>query len=123
MTAFSRVALIGFGEVGQTLGADLVKAGVEVSAHDILFGSSDSAPSRVTQTIAVRKGRSASDATANAELIVCAVTSASDVDAARSGTAGIPRGAFYVDLNSVSPATKTICARIVDDAGGRYVEA
>ena len=123
MTAFSRVALIGFGEVGQTLGADLVKAGVEVAAYDMLFGSPDSAPSRATQTIAVRKGRSASDAIANAELIVSAVTAASDVDAARSVTAGIPRGAFYVDLNSVSPATKTICARIVDDAGGRYVEA
>lgn len=123
MTAFSRVALIGFGEVGQTLGADLVKAGVEVSAHDILFGAPDSAPSRATRTIAVRKGASAKDAIANAELIVSAVTAASDVDAARSVTSGIPRGAFYVDLNSVSPATKTVCARIVDDAGGRYVEA
>jgi 3-hydroxyisobutyrate dehydrogenase-like beta-hydroxyacid dehydrogenase len=123
MTAFSRVALIGFGEVGQTLGADLAKAGVEVSAYDILFSAPDSAPSRATQTVAARKGRSASDAIANAELIVSAVTAASDVDAARSVAAGIPRGAFYVDLNSVSPATKTMCARIVDDAGGRYVEA
>lgn len=123
MIAFSRVALIGFGEVGQTLGADLVKAGVAVSAYDILFASSDSAPSCATRTLAVRKGRSASDAIANAELIVSAVTAASDVDAARSVTSGIPRGAFYVDLNSVSPATKTVCARIVDDAGGRYVEA
>ena len=123
MTAFSRVALIGFGEVGQTLAADLIKAGVEVSAYDILFASTDSAPSRATRLLAVRKANSASDAVTNAELIVSAVTAASDVDAARSVTAAIPRGAFYIDLNSVSPGTKTVCARIVEDAGGRYVEA
>jgi 3-hydroxyisobutyrate dehydrogenase-like beta-hydroxyacid dehydrogenase len=123
MTVFSRVALIGFGEVGQTLAADLIKAGAEVSAYDILFDNSDSVPSRATKSIAVRKAKNASDAVANAELIVSAVTAASDVDAARSVTFGIPRGAFYVDLNSVSPATKAVCARLIDDAGGRYVEA
>ena len=51
--------------------------------------------------------RARTDAIAGAELIVSAVTAASDVDAARSVASGIPRGAFYVDLNSVSPATKT----------------
>jgi 3-hydroxyisobutyrate dehydrogenase-like beta-hydroxyacid dehydrogenase len=123
MTAFSRVALIGFGEVGQTLGADLLKAGAGVSAYDILFDTAESAPSRAVRTVSVRKGRTASDAIAGAELIVSAVTAASDVDAARSVVSGLPAGAFYVDLNSVSPATKTICARIVEEAGGRYVEA
>ena len=123
MAAFSRVALIGFGEVGQTLAADLIKAGAEVSAYDILFGDPDSVPSRAVRTIPVRKATSASDAIAPAELIVSAVTAAADVDAARSMIPGIPRGAFYIDLNSVSPATKTVCARIVEDAGGRYVEA
>lgn len=123
MAAFSRVALIGFGEVGQTLAADLLKAGAKVSAYDILFDNPDSGPSRAARTVSVRKGISASDAIATAELIISAVTAASDVDAARSVTSGIPRGAFYIDLNSVSPATKTVCARIVDDAGGRYVEA
>jgi 3-hydroxyisobutyrate dehydrogenase-like beta-hydroxyacid dehydrogenase len=123
MTAFLSVALIGFGEVGQTLAADLIKAGAEVAAYDILFDVADSVPSRVVRTIAVRKAKNATDAIANAELIVSAVTSASDVDAARSVTSGIPRGAYYVDLNSVSPATKTVCARIIEDAGGRYVEA
>ena len=123
MTAFSRVALIGFGEVGQTLGADLLKAGVGVSAYDILFSDADSAPSRAARIISIRKGKSAADAIAGAELVVSAVTAASDVDAARNVASGLPRGAFYVDLNSVSPATKAICARIIDDAGGCYVEA
>jgi len=123
MAAFSRVALIGFGEVGQTLAADLLKARAEVSAYDILFDNPDSVPSRAVCNVAVRKAANASGAVANAELIVSAVTAASDVEAARSVTPAIPRGAFYIDVNSVSPATKTVCARLIDDAGGRYVEA
>ena len=123
MSAFSRAALIGFGEVGRTLGGDLLRARVDVSAYDILFDTPDSAPSRAARTLAVRKAKSATDAVADAELIVTAVTAASDVDAARSVASGIPRGAFYIDLNSVSPATKTVCAHLIEDAGGRYVEA
>jgi len=123
MTAFSRVALIGFGEVGRTLGADLVRAGVQVSAYDILFARKDSAPSRAVETIGVRKAASASAAVADAELIICAVTAASDLDAARSVISAIPRGAFYMDVNSVSPGMKRACAQVIDASGGRYVEA
>jgi 3-hydroxyisobutyrate dehydrogenase-like beta-hydroxyacid dehydrogenase len=32
-------------------------------------------------------------------------------------------GTFYLDVNSVSPATKQASADIIDHAGGRYVEA
>ncbi len=123
MAAFSRVALIGFGEVGQTLGADFLRAGVSVSAFDILFVRKDSAPSRAAETIGVHKAASASAAVSDAELIISAVTAASDLDAARSVAGAIPRGAFYLDLNSVSPGMKRACAEVVEAAGGRYVEA
>ena len=123
MTAFSRVALIGFGEVGQTLGADLTRAGVSVSAYDILFARKDSAPSRATETTGVRKAVSAPAAVTDAELIISAVTAAFDLDAARSVTGAIPRGAFYMDVNSVSPGMKRACAQVIEAAGGCYVEA
>jgi 3-hydroxyisobutyrate dehydrogenase-like beta-hydroxyacid dehydrogenase len=32
-------------------------------------------------------------------------------------------GAFYLDVNSVSPGMKQACSQIIDGAGGRYVEA
>jgi 3-hydroxyisobutyrate dehydrogenase-like beta-hydroxyacid dehydrogenase len=59
----------------------------------------------------------------NAELILCAVTAASDLDAARAMAGAIGAGAFYVDMNSASPGVKQKAAQIVDAAGGRYVEA
>jgi len=122
-TAFSRVTLIGFGEVGQTLGADLLAAGVDVTAYDILFARADSVPSQALATIPVRTAKSAADAVKDAELVIAAVTAASDRDAAQSVVPGLPRGAFYMDVNSVSPGMKQACAAIIEKSGGRYVEA
>ncbi|HWA22229.1 MAG TPA: DUF1932 domain-containing protein [Caulobacterales bacterium] len=122
--SFSRICLIGFGEVGQTLAADLRAAGVEdIAAYDILFAQAESAPSAAAKKLDVRAAANAAEAAKGAELILCAVTAASDLAAARSVIAGIGAGAFYVDLNSASPGVKQQAAQIIDGAGGRYVEA
>ena len=59
----------------------------------------------------------------SAELVISAVTAASDVDAAKSAAPGLAKGGFYLDVNSVSPVVKQACAKLVEDAGGRYVES
>jgi 3-hydroxyisobutyrate dehydrogenase-like beta-hydroxyacid dehydrogenase len=124
MSAVARVALIGLGEVGQILAEDLKKAGVSrLSAWDVQFSDPASATLAAARKLAVRIGTSGADAAAGAELIVSAVTAASDVEAARSVVGGIERGAFYLDLNSASPGMKQLSAEIIEAAGGRYVEA
>src|SRR6185503_14052547 len=111
MSGIARVALIGFGEVGRTLAPNLKAAGSDISAWDILFAKADSKPSLAIEKMFVREATSAADAVADAELIISAVTAA------------IPRGAFYLDVNSVSPKMKQASAEIIDGAGGCYVEA
>jgi len=123
MAAITRVALIGFGEVGRTLAPNLKAAGAEISAYDILFDDAGSKPSLAIEKMFVREATSAADSVAGAELIISAVTAASDIDAAGSVAPAIPRGAFYLDVNSVSPKMKRACAAIIDGAGGCYVEA
>ena len=123
MSPFSRIALIGFGEVGQTLGADLLAAGCQVRAFDPLFADPASSPSHVLRRIAVMRADAPEVAVADAELVISAVTAASDIDAARSVAPYIRSGVFYLDVNSVSPATKAACAEIIAKAEGRYVEA
>ena len=123
MSAFRKIGLIGFGEVGQTLAEDLAKTGAQLSAFDILFADPDSAPSKAIAQTSVRTGVDAKDAIRDAELVISAVTAASDVDASRAAAAGIAKGAFFLDLNSVSPGMKRECQMIIEDAGGRYVEA
>jgi 3-hydroxyisobutyrate dehydrogenase-like beta-hydroxyacid dehydrogenase len=122
--SFERVCLIGFGEVGQILAADLAKAGVgDIAAFDVKFADPESALSRAAKAAPVRVAKSAIEAAAGAEAIFCAVTAAADVDAARSVAEGIGKGCFYLDLNSVSPGMKQEAAVVIDGAGGAYVEA
>lgn len=124
MTAFAHIALIGFGEVGQVLAAELAKAGVlDIRAWDIAFDRADSRPSRATALHPVRAATSASDAVRGADLVISAVTAAQDLDAATSVAAAMEEGAFYLDLNSCSPGQKLASAAVIDASGGIYVEA
>jgi 3-hydroxyisobutyrate dehydrogenase-like beta-hydroxyacid dehydrogenase len=124
LSAFSRIALIGFGEVGQILSEDLAKAGVtDIAVWDLALASPDSAPSRALRHHAVRAATSGPDAVAGAELVISAVTADQDLAAARSVGPGLARGANFLDLNSCSPGQKLASAAAIEAAGGAYVES
>jgi 3-hydroxyisobutyrate dehydrogenase-like beta-hydroxyacid dehydrogenase len=124
VSVIDRICLLGFGEVGQTLAADFAAAGVtQLTAYDVLFKHSQSQCSRAARAAGVRVAVSAIEAATDADLIVCAVTAAQDLAAARSVVGGLKRSAFFLDVNSVSPGVKTQASQIIDAAGGRYVEA
>jgi 3-hydroxyisobutyrate dehydrogenase-like beta-hydroxyacid dehydrogenase len=119
-----RIALIGFGEVGQTLASDLTRAGVaQITVWDLKFDDPDSIPSQSLPARAVRAAASAAEAVAGAELAISAVTAAQDLEAARSVAAHLATGAFYLDLNSCSPGQKQASAEAIHAGDGRYVEA
>jgi len=123
VTPFRRVCLLGFGEVGQTLATDLARrGGVELAAWDILFPNASSAPARAAGGL-VRAGRSAADAIGGSDLVISAVTAAECVAAATSAAPALTAGAAYLDLNSVSPATRKEACTAIEVRGGRYVEA
>ncbi|MEO8017386.1 MAG: DUF1932 domain-containing protein [Pseudomonadota bacterium] len=117
------VALIGFGEVGQIIGADLLKSGAcRVSAWDLEFERADSAQAKTARHLEIASA-SARDAVANASLVLCAVTAAQDIAAARSVAPHLAPGALFVDLNSVSPQTRRQVADEIHAGAGRYLEA
>jgi 3-hydroxyisobutyrate dehydrogenase-like beta-hydroxyacid dehydrogenase len=118
----SRIALIGFGEVGQTLAQDLAGKAA-ISAWDIKFAERESLPSSALGRHQVRAGKSAPDAVEAAELVISAVTADQDLVAAASVAPGLARGAWFLDLNSCSPGQKQASAEAVEGAGGRYVES
>lgn len=123
MSGCSRIALIGFGEVGQTLARDLAGK-ADLVAWDIAFADPDSIPSRaLPRSPQVRAAESAIEAVKGAHLVISAVTAARDLDAARSVGEGLEPDAFFLDLNSCSPGQKTASAEAIHAAGGRYVEA
>ena len=122
--AAPRIALIGFGEVGQILGADLASAGaLDLIVWDRLFPSASSGPSRAALASKVRAAASMAQAVTNRSLIISAVTAGNCVPAAREAADSMPAEAIYFDLNSVAPQTKRSAAAAITAAAGRYVEA
>jgi len=117
------IALIGFGEVGQTLGADLQARGsTDLIAWDRLFADPDSPPSRAARDTGLRAARSMREAVAGRDLIISAVTAAECIAAAAEAAPALRQGAFFLDLNSVAPSTRSAAAAAVGAVGGRYVE-
>ena len=122
--ALPRLALIGYGEVGQILAADLRAAGInDLVVWDRLFPISSSAPSRAAASAQIRATASMAEAVSDRTLIISAVTAANCVPAAREAAESISPQAIYFDLNSVAPQTKRAAAAAIETASGRYVEA
>ena len=120
----TRVLLVGFGEVGQALHDDLAAHGVtELAAWDIAFTDPGSRASRNQRSTGVSAARAAAEAARDADLVISAVTPANTLAAAGTVAAGLPRGCYWLDVNSASPAQKRAAATAVENGGGRFVEA
>jgi len=119
----ARICLLGFGEVGQTLAADLGAHVRGITAWDLEFAKSASAPTLAAARRGVVAARDARSAVAEADLVISAVTAAQIGEAADSVARHLKPQAYYFDLNSTSPAAKQAAASAVDAAGGRFVEA
>ena len=120
-----RIGLVGYGEVGRILAEDLRTRGVaEVSAYDRKLGGAEEAPLREhAGRLGVTLKASHSELARGADLVLSAVTASQTVPVAEACAPAVRRNAFFLDFNSASPGAKQRAARMVDGAGGRYVEA
>lgn len=125
MSSIQNVCVLGLGEVGSVLADDLLSAAaLRVTAWDREFADPGSVPSRnAANRPYLCRAKAADTAAGDAELVISAVTAAQDLAAARSVLPGLESGAWFLDLNSVSPAGRQAVAECVNAAGGRYVEA
>ncbi len=119
------IAIIGFGEAGSILGAELAAQRLQVATYDILL---DSAPTRATleeraRAAGVRVADTHSSAVHGATLVISAVTAGSAAEVAAQAGAHLRPGQLYLDINSVSPATKRRNAQLIGQTGADYVEA
>src|SRR5262245_23743235 len=119
----SRIALIGFGEVGRILAEDLSAGASGLSAFDLKFSDPKSGPSTAAQVAGIWAAPSAREAVAGCDIIISAVTAAQTLAAAKSAASGVDRNAVFLDLNSASPGVKREAAEAIPRAGESYVEA
>jgi 3-hydroxyisobutyrate dehydrogenase-like beta-hydroxyacid dehydrogenase len=119
------IAFIGYGEVGQLFSRQLAaKPGVRVRVYDILFENPEKGPElrqRASDT-GVHAADSTADACRGADIVISAVTADSAVAAAEQAAPHLTASQIYVDLNSVSPATKERVFSVVRQGGAAFVE-
>jgi len=121
-----RIGLIGYGEVGGVLTRALRERGIAwVGAWDVLFRDPARGPAMMSRARdgGIEVCASAADLLARVDIAISAVTASNALEVAREAATAIRRGAYFLDLNSASPATKSAAARLVDAAGAHYVEA
>ena len=120
-----RVALIGFGEAGSILGADLVVAGCDVSTYDILLDDPKSRDALLARAerAHVRPADSFAAAVSGAQLVISAVTASSSGEVAALAGQHLGAGQLFLDINSVSPAKKQTSCATVEASGADYVES
>ena len=117
------VCLLGFGEVGQLLAAELNPRVGTLSAWDLKFEDRGSAPRLAASRLGVKAADSAAKGVAGADVVISAVTAAQTGAAASSVAPHLGPQAWYFDLNSCSPAARRVAGAVIAEAGGRFVEA
>jgi 3-hydroxyisobutyrate dehydrogenase-like beta-hydroxyacid dehydrogenase len=121
----SRIALIGFGEVGTHFAKELIGTGRhEISTYDILFSGrkGEDLKDRARQ-LRAEPCASATEAAKGALVVISAVTATSARDVAEEAGRYLKPDQFFLDINSVSPEIKRADEKAVTCSGAVYVEA
>jgi 3-hydroxyisobutyrate dehydrogenase-like beta-hydroxyacid dehydrogenase len=122
---FQKIGIIGFGEVGGIFGRALAARGIHVAIYDILLHP----PALREAMLAKARGcgvharESLSECIADRELIISAVTASSAAEVAEQCAALLRTGQIFLDINSVSPETKSRMAERFEYSRGQFVEA
>ena len=119
-----RIGIVGYGEVGRILAEDLRTRGVaRIGAYDVKLGTAKESPLREhASQHGVMLAVSHAGLATEADLIISAVTASNTVAVAEALAPALRQDTWYLDFNSASPGAKKRAARLIDGAGGRFVE-
>ena len=119
-----RVGLIGFGEVGSSLGTGLKSAGATVVAFD--KGQQDSPFADLIQKRSRQSGvplaSSMAEVVAASDLLLAAVPGSLAMEAASEAARYLKPGQMYVDMGTASPPVKEKIAELIEAAGAAFVD-
>ena len=107
------VAVLGLGEAGGRLAADLVAAGVYVRGYDPNASALAEAPIRATDPAA---------AVAGSDVVLSVNTARAALDVAEASLPALRESTIYADLNTASPELKRELAALVAGAGARFAD-
>lgn len=111
-----KVALIGFGEAGETF--------ARAAGWDGFARGWDILPERCAAMpdCGIAPGVDCAEVLADAQVVLSLVTADAALDAAREYAPYLPQGTYWLDMNSVAPETKRAAAEAITAVNGRYVD-
>lgn len=106
------IAVLGMGEAGARIAADLVGHGVVVRGYDPAMRAPDGVPAALTPAEAV----------AGADVVLALVPASAVVEVAAAAAAVLTPGTVYADCAASGAADKRAAADLVRAAGGDFVD-
>jgi 3-hydroxyisobutyrate dehydrogenase-like beta-hydroxyacid dehydrogenase len=107
-SSLRRVAVLGLGEAGGRIAADVAAAGVEVRGFD---------PDPARDVRSIFRAADAASAAIGCDVVLSINSAKAAVEAATAALPGVPRASIYADLNTASPELKRELASLVAEAG------
>jgi 3-hydroxyisobutyrate dehydrogenase-like beta-hydroxyacid dehydrogenase len=106
------VAVIGLGEAGGAIAADLVAAGVTVRGWDPVRDAPKGVEPAADEAGAAR----------GAEIVLSLNSAAVAVEVAASAAPGLEQGALFADMNTAGPAVKRAAAEAAGSGGATFAD-
>jgi 3-hydroxyisobutyrate dehydrogenase-like beta-hydroxyacid dehydrogenase len=106
------IGMLGLGEAGSAIAADLVATGASVRGWDPV----------AAVPAGVEAASDAADAAAGSDVLISANSATAALDAARSAAPGLRQGQVFADLNTAAPALKRELAEVVRGAGALFAD-
>ena len=122
MSVITSVCMLGFGEVGSLLAVQLAERNPDLTLTAIDIAFTDSESPAAAYYAGQRRVSKTRCPPVDCTLVISAVTAEQSLAAATAMTE-LPAGCWFLDINSVAPATKRATAAVIEAIGGRYVEA
>lgn len=127
VAAMIGIATIGFGEAARAFVAGWRGAGVleaPAAAFDVKIENAGEAQAlrAAAASLGVECKPNLAQALRGRHAVFSLVTADNAGEAAAAAVGAIETGAFFLDCNSCSPSAKARSARLIEEAGGRYVD-
>ena len=121
----TNLTFIGMGEAGSAIVTGWAQAGEgAIGAYDIKSDHPDTAAMMAQryEDLGIQGCASSAEAVRAADLVFCTVTADQAVVAAETAAPHLTPGTYWCDLNSCAPSSKRRAAKVIEAAGGRYVD-
>ena len=127
----TQLGMVGYGEVGKIITAGLQSHLQSAHVWDLKFANPNSVSTANTAPTEIQHATQAGFIACDgmkalctaSNFIISAVTASQTLAVAEEVARYINKGSVFLDLNSASPATKQAASKVIEDAGGHYIEA